>query len=322
MNALAVAPTRDNVSNDDRCPRVSIGLPVYNGELYLREAIESILSQTYGDFELIISDNASTDGTEEIARTYANSDSRIWYRRNETNIGGMNNANLTFRLSRGEYYRMAAHDDRCAPTLLERCVEVLDRHPGVSVCLTAAISIDSDGNETAIRHPTTGAAPRPHQRFRELTVHPEATELISGLMRSEILAKTKLQQSYTGSDFVLAAELALWGPFYLLDEPLFYKRYHDGNVYRDWRGRMAWIRPDLAETGKPTLPTWMMMVDYVRTVGRVPMSISERALCLAGVARLVGAHWRGLGGDVIVAAEMLAHSKEWRRARYAPERWR
>jgi len=68
-------------------PRVSIGLPVYNGERFLAGAIESILAQTFGDFELVISDNASTDGTSEICREYQARDSRVHYLRNETNIG-------------------------------------------------------------------------------------------------------------------------------------------------------------------------------------------------------------------------------------------
>ncbi len=77
-------------------PAVSIGLPVYNGDNFLAEAIDSILRQTMEDFELIISDNASTDRTEEICREYAAGDSRIRYYRNESNLGAMANYNLVF----------------------------------------------------------------------------------------------------------------------------------------------------------------------------------------------------------------------------------
>ena len=95
----------------DRVPKVTIGLPVYNGEQFLAQSIETLLGQTFTDFELVISDNASTDRTEEICRKFAEADARILYSRNDRNVGGMNNANLTVDRARGEYYRLAAHDD-------------------------------------------------------------------------------------------------------------------------------------------------------------------------------------------------------------------
>src|SRR6202034_1339654 len=105
----------------------TIGLPVYNGDDFLEQAIDSILAQTYRDFELIISDNASTDRTQEICQRYAATDSRVRYSRNPENIGSVNNGNLTFKMARSEYFRFAAHDDYCAPTLLERLVAEVDR---------------------------------------------------------------------------------------------------------------------------------------------------------------------------------------------------
>src|SRR3982751_485615 len=100
-------------------PKVSIGLPVYNGELHLALALDSILAQTYGDFEIVISDNGSTDGTESICRRYAAADPRIRYERNETNRGAAWNYNHVFELSRGEYFKWMAHDDLIEPNYLE-----------------------------------------------------------------------------------------------------------------------------------------------------------------------------------------------------------
>ena len=108
-------------------PRVSIGLTVFNSERYLDESIQSLLSQTFQDFELIISDNASTDRTKDIALTYAARDHRVRYVRNRMNIGVAGNFNQVFRLSSGEFFKWAAYDDLCAPDFLFRCVEVLDR---------------------------------------------------------------------------------------------------------------------------------------------------------------------------------------------------
>src|SRR6478735_5395035 len=99
-------------------PKVSIGLAVYNGERYLDEAITSILSQTFTDFELVICDNDSSDSTPEICRRFAAADDRIRYYRNPVNIGGVRNENRTMFLARGEYFKLAAHDDRIAPEFL------------------------------------------------------------------------------------------------------------------------------------------------------------------------------------------------------------
>jgi len=112
-------------------PRVSIGLPVYNGENYLEEAIDSILAQTYKDFELIISDNASTDRTPDICQAYANKDPRIRYYRNEKNIGAAVNFNRVFELSSSEYFKWAAHDDIIAPDYISECIEILDNDDSI-----------------------------------------------------------------------------------------------------------------------------------------------------------------------------------------------
>ena len=107
-------------------PRLSIGLPVYNGENYLAESIEALLGQSYQDFELIISDNASTDGTDGISRRYAKQDSRVRYIRHQRNIGLAPNHNFVFRQSRGEFFKWAASDDLYARDLLR----ALCRRPG------------------------------------------------------------------------------------------------------------------------------------------------------------------------------------------------
>ena len=125
MGASAIkTPLPDAVN-----PRVSIGLPVYNGERFISAAIESILSQNYQDLELIILDNASTDRTGEICRSYAETDRRVRYFRNIQNVGAAANFNLAFQLARGIYFKWAASDDLCRPAFIERCVELLDAQP-------------------------------------------------------------------------------------------------------------------------------------------------------------------------------------------------
>jgi glycosyltransferase involved in cell wall biosynthesis len=304
-----------------RTPRVSIGLPVYNGEEFLEQAIVSILLQTYEDFELIICDNASTDLTEKICRKYAGLDQRIAYSRNPKNIGVTENHNLTFRRSRGEYFRFAGYDDWLAPTFLERLVKELDDRPDASLCFAVTVLIDGRGNETGVRCSSAGTARTANERFREALFTRYPAEPLYGLIRSSALRQTMLHRSYAGSDNALMCELALLGPFHRVPEPLFFNRHHDRNVYKDLRGRMAWARPELAQAGRPTLPYWLRLCDYVRILVHARLSLRDRVNCTAVLLRWVHLKWRSLGWDLGLAALMMLHSKEWRVARYAPERW-
>jgi glycosyltransferase involved in cell wall biosynthesis len=326
------------VNHSSGLPRVSIGFPVYNGERYLETSLESLLTQTLDDFELIICDNASTDRTEEICRSYAASDERILYRRNPQNIGGMKNANLTFSLSRAPYFRWAADDDICAPTLLERLVDELDQRPDASVCLALSVAIDADGaplprssvgtvdgrrhspglmtDEHGIRFATEGTASRANQRFRELVITRHACEATYGIIRSDVLRKTMLLGDYTSSDRVLLAELALHGPFHVVPEPLFYKRYHPGNIYSDLRAKMSWVRPELVDSGRPTLPNWLELGGYARAVKRSPISWNEKLLCLRWLTSFAFMRYQPLGWDLVHAAVVSVQPKTWCQSLY------
>src|SRR5215470_10065074 len=135
-------------------PRLSVGLPVYNGEKYLTESIESLLGQSYKDFELIISDNASTDSTADICRRYANQDSRIRYIRQPRNIGLAPNHNFVVDQSHGEFFKWAASDDLYGRELLQSCIDALDQHPDVVLAHSWTAAIDSAGKVIqAYRYP-------------------------------------------------------------------------------------------------------------------------------------------------------------------------
>lgn len=298
-------------------PLVSIGFAIFNGSKYVEEAITSILGQTFKDFELIVSDNQSTDGTFEICKRYAEQDPRIRLHQNPTNIGGANNENLTFKMARGKYFRWAAHDDKLAPELLERCVEVLNRDPSVVLCHTQVIEIDAEGKVVRTVSRNHGKAERPHQRFAAMASAADGCEESYGLVRAEILRKTNMQQNYTGSDRTLLSELALYGKFFEVQEPLFYKRFHPGNLYSDWRARMAWFSPSLE--GKISFPFWMQFSDYVRTIGRTPIGAYEKLRCYLYMLRWLAMNGPKMAKDVAVAVYMVSHSPEWRRKRHARE---
>ncbi len=267
----------------DRLPAISIGLPVYNGEPFLEQAIESVLNQTYRNFELVISDNGSTDGTEAICRSYGAKDSRIRYARSKKNRGAAWNYNRTFELARGRYFRWFAADDILAGTLLEKSADVLDSRPEVVLCFTGIVDIDSEGNELEVKYSTVQSdAPEANQRFKGLgEVRPSHNcEEVFGLVRSEVLAKTKLIDNYPDSDRTLLAELGLYGPFFEIREPLFLHRLHDrGSVTANptRHDRISWFDPGKAR--KLVFPNWRQLYEMLLVPLRVPLSPKDRLLC-------------------------------------------
>ncbi|NEP19005.1 MAG: glycosyltransferase family 2 protein [Leptolyngbya sp. SIO4C1] len=260
-------------------PRVSIGFPVYNGETYLEEALDALLNQTFTDFELIISDNASSDRTEAICRDYASRDARIRYYRNAENLGAAPNYNRTFGLATGEYFKWAADDDRCEPTLLARCVDRLDQHPAAVLAYPRTVFTKPDGRKwwTAKVAPRL-AAETPHQRFEAAIANFWCVEVF-GLIRREQLAKTSLIASYYGSDKLLLAQLSLLGPLLLVDEPLFYRRCHANQSSRlSHEEREIWIDSQAAKRSKLWRPR--NSVELFKSVLRLPLSWPERLRCL------------------------------------------
>jgi len=126
-------------------PTVSIGLPVYNGERFIRQALDSALSQTFQDFEIIISDNYSTDGTQEICRAYAAQDSRIKYIRQDKNLGMYWNLSFVARSATGQFFTWLAHDDILEPGFLEQTLKYLSQHPRVVLAAGDFAVIDENG---------------------------------------------------------------------------------------------------------------------------------------------------------------------------------
>jgi glycosyltransferase involved in cell wall biosynthesis len=280
-------------------PCVSIGLAVYNGEKFLAKAIDSILAQTFTDFELILSDNASTDWTEAICKTYAAKDNRVRYHRNAENIGGANNENQTFRMSRGEFFRWAAHDDVCAPELIEKCLSILDQDPSVVLCYTMLTDINEADEQLRTVSQKKGISEKAYVRFRDLASRDHNCEATYGLIRSDVLRKTRLEQNYTDSDRTLLCELSLYGKFYEIPEPLFFKRYHQKNMYIDWRARMAWFNPALK--GKAVFPYWMQFFDYLVTIRRVPVGWFDKLMCYLYMGYWLLVNGKRMAKDLFVA---------------------
>lgn len=281
------------MSNPDA--QVAIGLPVYNGARHLRQALTSILAQTYTDFELIISDNASTDDTEAICRHFAAQDRRIRYIRNPENIGAVANFNQTFRLSNHPYFKWIAADDVLHPENLQRCMEALAAQPDAVFAFTQVQLIDEAGtqlpydaagkafelpngtrfdyNEDCEQHLLTA---HPIRRMQTVLFCNLIGTLIYGLCRTEALRRTNLFTFY-GSDRLLLAELSLQGAFARVPEPLFYRRAMDHGTWqrtrRDWAAGITGRRP----TGL-LVPPWRTFRNYVGAVSRAPLPLRQKLL--------------------------------------------
>ncbi len=226
-------------------PAVSIGLPVYNGENYVGQAIASVLAQSWQDFELIISDNASTDQTESICVAFAKADARIRYYRGDVNRGAAWNFNRVFHLSTGNYFRWLSHDDVLGTEALAQCVDHLESHSEVVLCANSTGVIDSSGyrvfdaggdSELAFQGLTEAREKRrvdlsrsasPVDRYRGILLNSFRCYEVYGLIRRQVMAQTQLHPSYCGGEKVLLAELALQGKFSELSDVQFFCRWHD-----------------------------------------------------------------------------------------------
>ena len=251
---------------------VSIGLPVYNGDNFIGDAIESILNQTFEDFELIISDNASTDRTEKICKTYAKMDPRIRYYRNSKNIGAAANFNKTFHLSIGEYFKWAAHDDICKDNFLQRCVEILENIPDAVTAYTKTIEIDEKKNVIEyydVKLPTDSL--NPAVRYENILRIGHKCYEVFGLIRSSALKKTHLIGNFANGDGVLLVQLALLGRFIRVPTYSFFARKHPEQseaVYwwklHSHRAWAEWFDP--SNKDRLMFPYWKMYLEFFKAI--------------------------------------------------------
>jgi glycosyltransferase involved in cell wall biosynthesis len=267
----------------DLRPRVTIGLPTYNGARFLRPAITSILEQDFGDFELLVADNASTDATPAIVSELAAADPRVRHLPSEVNRGAAWNFNRLVDAARGGYFTWMADDDTYEPGFLGACVEVLDGSPDVVLAYTQAVEIDPDGSVIEERGPTNVAdLPEVADRFRAVMLDEVYCYAVFGVIRTGVLRSTALIGPYTQSDRVLLAELALHGRFVERPEPYFCHREHPGrSMYKfaDDRDRQKWF--DTSRDGARTLPRWRIGAEYVQALRRAGrrLPLTDRARC-------------------------------------------
>lgn len=271
-------------------PLVSVGLPVFNGESFLRGAMDSILGQSHANLELIISDNASTDRSAAIAEEYAARDSRVRHFRQPRNIGATRNYNFVAAHARGKYMKWASANDYCDTAMFAACVEVLESDPGVVLCYGRTRLVDE----------TTGAArlfdgdfpiidELPSVRLSRVVTQMSLNNAFNGLIRADVLRKTGLIRGYPAGDIVLMAELAMAGKFVLLPQPLLHRRMGPRTFSSQLNevDLRYFLDPEAKSGAGPD--RLRMNLDYFRSALRAPIPLGEKRRALAFLARC--AYW-------------------------------
>jgi glycosyltransferase involved in cell wall biosynthesis len=225
-------------------PKLAIGIPVFNGQEYLPELLDSLLAQTFRDFEILICDNASSDRTPQICCEYQRRDSRIQYVRNVRNLGAIANYNRVFNLTTAPLFKWAAHDDIYRETYLQTCITLLEENPDIILAHAGTAFIDEKSEifpfeqetgsfidrKTGGRYwadvPGIGDTPVAADRFWHVLTRARWGTHMFGIIRREILQQTSLLPNFAGSDRAMLAELALLGRFRCANERLFLKRFH------------------------------------------------------------------------------------------------
>lgn len=290
-----------------RPPRVSIGLPVFNGGRFLAESIESLLAQTFEEFELIVSDNGSTDSTEEICREFVAKDGRIRYSRSESNLGAAWNYNTVFELATGEYFKWASHDDVHAPEFVAKCLSVLEQDPGVALCFTRTSFIDGAGAFVKdYQYDLEMGSSLVRERFWDAIRSNHIVYETFGLARRATMRKTPLIGNYQASDRVFLATLSMYGRFHEIPEILFFHREHEERSMRAFKSageRQAWFDPIRGR--RVVLPLWRQLFEAFREVVRGPLGPVDKATLVSDIAYLALWRRRQLGSDLTRATRQI-----------------
>ena len=258
-------------------PRVSIGMPVYNRDKYVGQSIEAHLNQTFTDFELILTDNCSTDRSEEICRSYAEKDPRVKYFRNPRNLGAAGNYRRCWELCTGEYFRWNPSDDFISPNVLERAVEILDHDPSVFVAYPRTKLVDADGHFLRDFDENLHLMDdRPSERWKGVLRNIRLGNLHYGLCRADKFRKTGLLRNYTGGDFPLIAEMSLYGKFYEMQDAFFYRRMHEeaSSAMKTNADVMAFYDPKKRE--KIFLYNFVHLGANLKSIARAPIPFGEK----------------------------------------------
>ena len=292
-------------------PKVSIGLPIYNAEQHLDACVRSLLDQTLTDFELILSDNASRDGTADLAARWADADDRIRFYQHPENKGAAFNFNFVADKSRAPLFKWVAHDDLYAPTYLEKCVEALDRDPKAAMAFARRRFLTPDGrllprivgDAIGWHDPLPSYDGMTYGRLLRLWQKGGRAfpPLFFGVIRRPMLEHTARLGAFHPADIVFVPELRLQGHFIEIPEDLLFFRLHGDTPDRLERstpkGMAAWYDP--TRKVRFVIPTrYRLAIEHLRGIKRAPIPWWQKAgplACYAGWAATAAFQPRGRG---------------------------
>jgi glycosyltransferase involved in cell wall biosynthesis len=321
-----------------RVPKVSVGMPVYNGAKYLRLSLDAILQQDYSDFELIISDNASTDGTGDICKTYAAKDRRIRYFRNERNLGAAANYRRVFELARGPFFKWYAHDDLCYPSFLRRCIEAYESAPPSVVLIYPLCEFIGEFGEVLPGRCDSldSRSKRPYRRLAKVIRNVSRGGPLWGLIRRDYLLKSGLTSPVSYWDDLMLAELSLLGEIWELPGVHFQVRCYRGNAVGICSAAQgSAVLSDPAKASRATRKALLMWTDpskwnkriwlpiheercleYMKRIHHAPLPPFEKLLCYLTVptvyywrlARKRGGVWKGTLSGITRGRNLVSQS--------------
>lgn len=282
-------------------PKVSVLMPVYNGAKYLREAVDSILGQTFGDFEFIVIDDGSTDDSVQIVESY--DDPRIRFLRNPTNEGLIATLNKGLNLAAGQYIARMDCDDVSLPERLARQVAFMESRPELAASGTWARDIDSGGKVIGERHtPPVGARMEYDFWYPSPLIHPTA------IIRAACLGEMRYDpQALHAEDYDLWLRLRKRYRLDNLPEELLLYRVHGESVTQKHMGtQLSSASKALSRyTGLSiSVEAFLELVGLSRK-----LNPARRALLRWRLARAIGQPYRNFRG------EDIEYGKEWLRAR-------
>ena len=272
-------------------PAVSIGMPAFNSACTLRASIDCLLDQTFRDFELIISDNASSDATWTIIQEYASRDSRVVGLKQSRNIGANGNYSAVFRVARGRYFKWASSNDWCSAEFLALCVAHLEAHSDVAlVAPRTRLFTDTPSDAIDYVHDVPFDQADAVERFKRVCQQLALNNVLNGVVRTDVLRRTQLIEHYPGADVVLLGHIALLGKITLLDDYLFYRRM-DRETATHLMNKEELHRHHYPQrTVRSLFPTWRFMAGWVGAIRSSNLSDGDARRALLWVMRV--ANWR------------------------------
>jgi len=265
---------------------VTVAVPVYNGERFLRQCLDSLLSQTYRDFVLVISDNASTDRTREICEGYAKADPRVRYHRNAVNIGLYGNFNLLLGMVRTPYVKLASADDFWAPAMLADAMAEMQRDPSLVLCHPRAVLVDEGGREIRRYEKSLPLMEDdPSVRFRRVLTELGLVNQLMGVIRTDAVRSMLPLMKQPPADSVFLAELCLYGKIKELPSFQYFRRFHEECSSWDRKSESHQLKRVSGGTRRVRLATWKYHWGLVRRLLHSPLGLRAKLGLLGFLAR-------------------------------------